>query len=138
MKKTCKCLVLNFLFIALPHFYLYYGRFNIFITSKLVPYLTILYIHNCNGINKDTFNYLIPQHLRTARSIYCPKYTRHATRAVPLCWVMVAQQNVSEFVDSYLNPLVSHTPSYIQDTTDFLRKLWMFPPYIQTSPMAKA
>ena len=30
---------------------------------------------------------------------------------------------ICEFVDSYLNPLVSHIPSYIQDTTDFLRKL---------------
>ena len=32
-------------------------------------------------------------------------------------------ERISEFVDSYLNPLVCHTHSYIQDTTDFLRKL---------------
>ena len=32
-------------------------------------------------------------------------------------------RRITEFVDSYLNPLVSHIPSYIQDTTDFLRKL---------------
>ena len=83
---------------------------------------TLVNIHNCNGINKDTFNYLI---LVRPVSICCPKYTRQATRAVPLCRVMVAQQNVSlsSLTASYLNPLVSHIPSYIQDTTDFLRKL---------------
>ena len=53
-------------------------------------------------------------------SIYCPKYK---ATILPWCRVMQATERISEFVDSYLNPLVSHTPSYIQDTTDFLRKL---------------
>ena len=86
---------------------------------------TLVKIHNCNGINKDTFNYLIPQDTRTARFyLYCPKYTTQATWAVPFVSGNGSPtERISEFVDSYLNPLVTHTPSYIQDTSDFLRKL---------------
>ena len=34
---------------------------------------TLVKIHNCNGINNDTFNYLIPQDPRTARFYLLPK-----------------------------------------------------------------
>ena len=58
---------------------------------------TLVKIHKCNGINKDTF-ITISFHRILVRPVYifCPKYTRQATQAVPLCRVMVVQQNVSQ------------------------------------------
>ena len=36
-------------------------------------------------------------------------------------------ENISAFVDYHLHPLVTKLPSYIQDTSDFLRKLQDLP-----------
>ena len=37
-------------------------------------------------------------------------------------------ENFSRFVDSSLQPSIAEMPSYIQDTTDFINKLWSLPP----------
>ena len=86
---------------------------------------TLVKIHNCNGINKDTFNYLIPQDPRTARFYLLPKMHKAGNSVRPIVSGNGSPtERISEIVDSYLNPLVvSHIPSYIQDTTYFLRKL---------------
>ena len=85
---------------------------------------TLVKNHNCNGINKDTFSYLIPQDPRTARFYLLPKIHKAGNLGRPIASGNGnPTERISEFVDSYLNPLVSHIPSYIQDTADFLRKL---------------
>ena len=80
---------------------------------------TLVKIHNCNGINKDMLNYLIPQDPRTARFYLLPKIHKAGNPGRPIVSGNGSPtERISEFVDSYLNPLVSHIPSYIQDTTD--------------------
>ena len=69
-------------------------------------------------------NSLIPQDPRTARFYLLPKIHKAGNPGRPIVSGNGSPtERISEFVDSYLNPLVSHIPSYIQDTTDFLRKL---------------
>ena len=42
-------------------------------------------------------------------------------------------ENISQYVDYFLKPLVTGVPSYIQDTTDFLNKLCQLPPLLAGS-----
>ncbi len=85
---------------------------------------TLVKIHNANGIEKDTFNYLLPQDPRTARFYLLPKIHKPNNPGRPIVSGNGSPtERISEFVDSFLNPLVSRIPSFIKDTTDFLHKL---------------
>ena len=73
-------------------------------------------IHNCNGINKDTFNYLIPQDPRTARFYLLPKVHKAGKPGRPIVSGNGSPtERISEFVDSYLWSLTSlHTYMTLQ------------------------
>ena len=77
-----------------------------------------------NHIDKDTLKYLTPTELRTARFYHVPKIHKVGNPDRPIVSSCRARtERISEYVDHHLCPLVVQTPSYLRDTTDFLRKL---------------
>ena len=79
-------------------------------------------------IDKKTKDYLIPHQPRTARFYLLPKINKEGTPGRPIVSSNNSpMENISSFVDYHLQPLVSRIPSYIKDTTDFLRKLQTLP-----------
>ena len=70
-------------------------------------------------INKKIKNYLFPRHPRTLPKIYKPGNPGRpivSSNGAPT-------ENISHFVDCFLQPLATSLPSYIRDTTDFLNRL---------------
>ena len=81
-------------------------------------------------IEEDTYNYLVPHRSRPARFYILPKI--HKNKDDPPGRPIVSAsshptERISEFVDYQLNPSVPKLPSYIKDTTHFLRKLDSLP-----------
>ena len=77
-----------------------------------------------NHINKDTLKYLTPTEPRTARFYHLPKIHKAGNPGRPIVSSCGAPtERISEYVDHHLHPLVVQIPSYLRDTTDFLRKL---------------
>ena len=77
-------------------------------------------------IDEETYNYLLPSCLHPARLYILPKI--HKNKDNPPGRPIVSAtshptEHISQFVDVHLNPLVPKLPSYIKDTTHFLRKL---------------
>ena len=85
---------------------------------------TLVKIYNANDIEKDTFNYLLPHDPRTARFYLLPKIHKPNNPGRPIVSGNGSPtERISEFVDSFLKPLVCRIPSFIKDTKDFLHKL---------------
>ena len=79
-------------------------------------------------LDKHTKNYLIPHQPRAARFYFFPKIHKPGNPGHPIVFSNgVPTENISAFMDYHLCPLVTNIPSYIQDTTDFLRKLQDLP-----------
>ena len=77
-------------------------------------------------IDEETCNYLLPHRSRPARFYILPKIHKNKDNLPGLPIVSATShptEHISHFVDSHLNPLVPKLPSYIKDTTHFLRKL---------------
>ena len=77
-------------------------------------------------IDEETYNYLLPRRSRPARFYILPKI--HKNKDNPPGRPIVSAtshstEHISQFVDAHLDPLVPKLPSYIKDTTHFLRKL---------------
>ena len=77
-------------------------------------------------IDQQAYSYLLPRRSRPARFYILPKI--HKNKQNPPGRPIVSAnshptENISQFVDSHLNPLVPKLPSYIKDTTHFLKKL---------------
>ena len=80
-------------------------------------------------INRHTKDFLIPRSPKISRLYLLPKLHKAGVPGRPI----VASngcptENISRFVDYYLQPLTVCIPSYIRDTTDFLNKLRELPP----------
>ena len=80
-------------------------------------------------IDKHTKEFLTPNAPKISRLYLLPKLHKTGIPGRPI----VASngcptENISRFVDHYLQPLTVCIPSYIRDTTDFLSKLRELPP----------
>ena len=77
-------------------------------------------------IDEETYTYLLPRCSRPAQFYILPK-TQKSKDIPPGRPIVPATshptEHISQFVDAHLNPLVPNLPSYIKDTTHFLRKL---------------
>lgn len=78
------------------------------------------------AIDKNTKEYLTPGNPKAARFYHQPKIHKMITPVpgrpiVSSCGAPT--EHISEYVDYHLQPLVAKTPSYLKDTTDFLKKL---------------
>ena len=73
-----------------------------------------------------SYSCLLPRRSRPARFYILPKIHKNKQNR-PGHPIVSANshptENISQFVDSHLNPLVPKLPSYIKDTTHFLKKL---------------
>ena len=75
-------------------------------------------------IDKKIRDFLVPHQPRTARFYLLPKIHKPGNPGRPIVASNGAPtENISRFVDSFLQPSVVHLPSYIRDTTDFINKL---------------
>ena len=77
-------------------------------------------------IDEETYNYLLPRRSRPAQFYILHKI--HKKKDNPPGRPIVSAsshptEHISQFVDAHLNPLVPELPSYIKDTTHYLRKL---------------
>jgi len=88
----------------------------------------VMELFNKGVIDKHTKNFLIPRQPRPARFYMLPKIHKVGNPGRPIVSSNGAPtENISAFVDYHLRPLVTKLPSYIQDTSDFLRKLQDLP-----------
>jgi hypothetical protein len=75
-------------------------------------------------IDLKTLQYLIPENSKPGRFYLLPKIHKPGCPGRPIISANDhPTEQISEFLDFHLAPLVEHLPSYIQDTTDFLRKV---------------
>ncbi|XP_063398914.1 uncharacterized protein LOC134683533 [Mytilus trossulus] len=76
-------------------------------------------------IDDDTYDYLRPDETCTAGRFYLlPKLHKEGTPGRPIVSANDhPTEKISEFVDYHLRPHVRTMPSYIQDTTDYLKKM---------------
>ena len=73
---------------------------------------------------KKTKNFFIPYQARTARFYLLPKIHKSGNLGKPIVCSNDAQtENISCFVDFFLQPGVIPLPSYSGDTTDFINKV---------------
>ena len=80
-------------------------------------------------INKHTKDFLIPHSPKISRLYLLPKLHKVGIPGRPIVASNGSPtENISRFVDYYLQPLTVCIPSYIRDTTDFLNKLRELPP----------
>ncbi len=104
----------------------YYRKLDLDPTAQHTEQVRELVLEMFKGdhISKDTFKYLTPTNPRTARFYHLPKIHKQGNPGRPIVSSCAAPtERISEFVDYYLRPLVVQAPSYIKDTSDFLRKL---------------
>ena len=98
--------------------------------EKRVRYLSHLdnyrlKIHNCNGINKDTFNYLFPQDPRMVRFYLLPKIHKAGNPGRP-----IVSGN-----DLIIPPLfTSDTPIGFSWTDAYLYLVTIFSPFLDPAP----
>ena len=83
---------------------------------------------NDGQIDKRTKEFLTPHHPRPARFYLLPKIHKPGNPGRPIVASNGAPtENISRFVDFFLQPRVAEIPSYIRDTTDFINKLRRLP-----------
>ena len=79
-------------------------------------------------IDKHTRDLLIPHHLRPARFYLLPKIHKPGNPGRPtVSSYSASTENISWFMDWFLQPFATSLLSYIQDTTDFLNRLSRLP-----------
>ena len=79
-------------------------------------------------IDNKTKKLLIPRHPMMARFYLLSKIHKHGNLGRPLVSSNdVPTENISRFVDFFLQPRVTQLPSCIRDTTDFINKLRRLP-----------
>ena len=80
-------------------------------------------------IDRHTRDFLSPNQPKTARFYLLPKIHKPGNPGRPIVSSNGAPtENISRYVDHYIQPLVAELPSYVRDTTDFLNKLQRLPP----------
>ncbi|XP_078584852.1 uncharacterized protein LOC144867010 [Branchiostoma floridae x Branchiostoma japonicum] len=86
---------------------------------------TLLHLREEGILDDTTYNYLAPpQHPRTPNFYLLPKIHKEGNPGRPILSANdCATERISAFADFHLRPLVTRLPSYIRDTTDFLRRL---------------
>ena len=92
-----------------------------FVEMKVVRLLNQFYREG--HINKDMLEFCLPPHrIRTARLYFLLKVHKNpmGIRPIVSC-VNNATENLSQYVDIWLQPLMKALPSYIRDTTDFIK-----------------
>ncbi len=90
-------------------------------------------------ITEDTYDYLANDIPRTPLLYTQPKI--HKGVLPPPCRPIVSgndspSERISKFVDWFLKPMVPQIPSYVQDTTDFIRKIENLPDISDNCVMA--
>ena len=74
-------------------------------------------------ISEKNFNYLLVDQPKAGRFYLLPKIHKAGNPGRPIVSSNGhPTEKISEFVDLHLQPHVQNLPSYLQDTTDFLRK----------------
>ena len=94
-----------------------------FVEMKVVRLLNKFYREG--HINKDMLEFCLPPHrIRTARLYFLLKVHKNpmGIRPIVSC-VNNATENLSQYVDIWLQPLMKALPSYIRDTTDFINMI---------------
>ena len=75
-------------------------------------------------IDNATAQYLLPTNTRAGRFYLLPKIHKPGIPGRPIISANNhPTEKISEFVDHHLRPLVQRLPSYIQDTTDYIRRI---------------
>ena len=84
-------------------------------------------IRNIFTKDSKTKDFLIPKKSTAACFYILPKIHKPGIPGRPIVASNNSPtENISKFVDFHLKPLVHHIPSFVQDTSDFLRKIFKF------------
>ena len=85
-------------------------------------------------ISDKCANYLCTKNPRTPQLYLLPKIHKNQT-PVPGRPIVSANnsptERISQWTDFFLQPIVSHTPSYVRDTSDFINKISEGPPLLE-------
>ena len=85
-------------------------------------------LKNRNALNQKMANQLKSTNPRTPRFYLLPKIHKPNNPGRPVVSsINCHTERISQFVDHHLQPLTKKLTSYVQDTTDFLRKLQSLP-----------
>ena len=86
---------------------------------------TVQQLHNDRCISDDTLDYLLINENAKAGIFYLlPKLHKKGCVGRPvISGCGTPTEKISQFVESYLKPLVPQVKSYIKDTIDFLKKI---------------
>ena len=77
---------------------------------------------------KKNKQFLIPRHLRLAKFYLSPKINKPQNPCGPIVASNGAQtENISKFVNFFMQPCITRLPSFLQDATNFINKLWSLP-----------
>ncbi|XP_048575670.1 uncharacterized protein LOC125557291 [Nematostella vectensis] len=104
----------------------FYTQLDADITNDIQKRVTtyINRMHTDGIINQDTKSYLTPKDSKSGRFYILPKIHKHGNPGRPIISSNShPTERISEFVDYYLQPLVSKLPSYVKDTNHFLNIL---------------
>ena len=75
-------------------------------------------------ISDSNFNYLSVQNPKPGRFYLLPKIHKPGNPGRPIVSANGhPTEHISEFIDLHLRPFVTELPSYVQDTTDYLKKI---------------
>ena len=89
---------------------------------------TLLALHEKNSFDKRTLNFLLPSSCRLARFYLLPKLHKLGNPGRPIVSSNnTPTENISSYVDHFLQPLVQSSPNIIRDTMDFLKRLTELP-----------
>ena len=97
-----------------------------FYTAEIRKVVAKMYMNG--AIDKKVKNFLSPSSPRISRLYLLPKLHKPGIPGRPrVSSCGSPTENISRFVDHFLQPLTRDLPSYIRDTTDFLQKLRELP-----------
>ena len=83
----------------------------------------IIEMHDEGHISEKNRNYLLVDQPKASRFYHLPKIHKAGNPGRPIVSANDhLTEKISEFVDLQLQPHVQNLPSYLKDTTDFLRK----------------
>ena len=78
-----------------------------------------------NMLDMHTFQFLFSKHPWTSQFYILPKIHKSGAPGRPIVSSCGAPtEGILKFIDDHLGPLVKKIPSYLNDTNDFLSKLW--------------
>ena len=85
---------------------------------------TLSEMNENQDIDDETYKYLMPEDPKPGRFYLLPKLHKEGVPGRPIVSANGhPTEKISEFVDYHLRPHVRNLPSYIQDTTDYLKKM---------------